>query len=286
MSQQQNPSSRGSAGTSPLPIAASATSASSSAAITIPGSAPHRAEGPWHVGTPQLYGSSLRAVSHSAETAAAASSSRTSTQRDTHAHRQPGVLLQVCGDAVAAAATHMATHTHTHTLQFDAGDGGMPRGSLMLGAGSFVAGHSVFRRTHAAGTSSRTSLDMATPTGPAAFARQASGGGPYLGLEPGLGLTSPLVDHHQHGDRAAAGSAAGTPRAVPAAAPEAAAAAGVVQFEDALSAGAGPTAAAAGEAISKADAAAAAALQNDIIYGERLRWVCGLVPPACGVRHT
>lgn len=43
-----------------------------------------------------------------------------------------------------------------------------------------------------------------------AFARQQSGvGGPYLGLEPGLGLTTPLLDHHkQQHDKASAAAAA------------------------------------------------------------------------------
>lgn len=47
----------------------------------------------------------------------------------------------------------------------------------------------------------------------AGFARQPSGsqqvGGPYLGLEPGLGITTPLLDQHKHGK-----SAAGTPSSI------------------------------------------------------------------------
>lgn len=137
----------------------------------------------------------------------------------------------------------------------------------------------------------------------AAFARQPSGsqqpGGPYLGLEPGLGITTPLLDQHKHGK-----SAAGTPSSVaasesarpfgglPASPPgggtAAAAAAAAEAAASIAAAGASVAQAAAAEAESKKELSVRQ-MQNSVLYGksvmggvsQRHLGIVGVVELAC-----
>lgn len=139
-------------------------------------------------------------------------------------------------------------------------------------------------------------ISLCAPLHPVAVGRQPSGqGGPFLGLEPGLGITTPLLDHHHKRDKTAAataeGSYAGTPSSV--AASDAARPFGAVPPSPLAGGGssaASPAAAAAEAAAAIAAARAAAAveaekkqelkwkqMQNSILYGELIWFEPGLL---------